>query len=429
MFSENQLIIIDLKIGHTSYKTYRNPASAGRSTLSICYHLLVEDPSKNERGEQILYAKIYLENRSHDHYEKIKEGPFVKPRFGQALTHLPELGMVIWAFPNDPVMTHLPECIDPEKVSKHLPYDKLPSGLDGSEDIDCIETEVIHYRPEIRCTSRYALKACKGSESNETVLFGKTFRDDQGIGLYQRSLALYRANQHDRDSFLIAQPLGYAGEIKTLWQAGLKGQALVDVLDNKNDEALIERVGKGLAHFHRSALTRPLRLTLADHLVEIRKKISKLIPVFPQFESSLKMIAQHLEKEGHQLGPAMDTLIHADFSLQQLLVCGEEIACFDFDEFAMGDPVQDIANFIVDCHFRTIDADCIPLIISTFLQAYERKAGIAICRQRLAWYTQLLFMTKAYRFYLQQKPNLACEIEWIIARTQDQIVRHQEAMR
>ncbi len=427
-FSENQLIIIDLKIGHTSYKTYRNPASARRSTLSICYHLWVEDPSTHQSGEQILYAKVYLENRSQDKFVETGNGPFVIPRFGASFAYLPDLDMIVWAFPNDPVLAHLPQCIDPERVSEYFPYENLPPGLNASEDIISIEVKVIHYRPETRCMTRYTLKWGKRSESNETVLFGKTFKDNQGEVLYQRSLAIYQESQQDDDYFLIAPPLAYTKEIKTYWQVGLTGKAMVNFLNNKNYQALLESIGKGLAHFHQSSLVSPLRVTIPDHVREIHKKIGKLIGAFPQFKTRLKLIGQNLEREGLNLSPGLNTVIHADFSLQQLLVCGERIACFDFDEMAMGDPIQDIANFIVDCHVHAFEAHLIPLFIAAFVRAYEKNAGASISRCHLIWYIQLLFITKAYRFYLQQEPQLEPKIEEIIALVEQESTRDWNGM-
>ncbi len=422
LFSEDVLRIKSCEIGHTWYKTYQKQSSYARSFLAICYHLRVTNLLSKKSGEQILYAKTYLENRSRDEFEKVRNNGFVSPHFGEAIAHLPKLDMIVWAFPNDPVLLHLPQCVNPEEVSKYFPYENLPSGLNRTEDIRKIDTEVIHYRPEIRCTTRYTLKWGKTSEPKEMLLFGKTFNDDQGGVLYERSLAFCQESRRDRDSFLVAQALGYNKAIKTLWQVGLKGKALVDLMDETNYVPLLQSVAKGLASFHQSRLTSPVRVSKFDQIIEIKKKIAKLIHAFPQFNLTLKSIEQGLEKDGKQLPTISDKIIHADFSVQQLLVCGNKVACFDFDEFAMGDPIQDIANFIVDCHFRSFKQSIIPSMISVFVQAYEKKVGFKISMDRLNWYIQMLFLTKAYRFYLQQRPQMENEIKKIISLAQKDIL-------
>ncbi len=418
LFSTGRLTITNCKIGYAWYKTYENPSSYGRSTLSICYHLNVADPLTKESGEQILYAKAYLENRSQVEFEKMRTGPFVSPRYGEPFIHLPNLDMIVWAFPNDPELFHLPEYIDPEKVTRYFPYENLPSGIDRPEDIIKVEAEIIHYRPGVRCTARYHLKWGVPPKPKEMVLFGKTFSHDQGKVLYQRSVALFRETQRDPDSFLIAQPLGYNDPIKTLWQVGLQGEPLVSLIDKTNYCRFLKKVANGLASFHQSGLLSPVQVTIAGHTMEVKKKIAKLIRAFPRFREPLQSIERSLEKTATDLLPIPDSIIHADFSVQQLLACGDQIACFDFDEFAMGDPTQDIANFIVDCYFRSFDPDLIPLMIATFVHAYERKSGLEISTDHLNWYIQILFITKAYRFYLQQRPRIEEEIEAMIALAQ-----------
>ncbi len=420
-FSDGHLKIAHCDTGYIWYKTYQKPTSAGKTTLSISYHLKIIDTATQKSGEQILYVKVYLENRSQGEFEKMKNRSWVSVHYGEPLIHLPKFDMIIWGFPNDPGLGHLPKCVDPEKVINFFPYGNLPAGLDHLEDLRNVAVEIIHYRPAVRCTSRYTLKW--GDRSKILVLFGKTFKDDQGKMLYERSLELFRETQREDEHFLIAQPLGYDETIKTLWQIGLEGRALVDVMDEATYQPLLQSVAKGLARFHQSSLTSPVRVTITEQIVEVQKKIAKLIRAFPQLSDRLKSIEHSLRKDAAQLQVTPDTIIHADFSVQQLLVCGDKIACFDFDEFAMGNPAQDIANFIVDCYFRPFDADLVPMIISTFVHAYEEKTGLEISIDHLNWYIQMLFITKAYRFYLQQRPQLEKEIKAIICLAQKAVAR------
>ena len=193
------------------------------------------------------------------------------------------------------------------------------------------------------------------------------------------------------------------------------------LIDKTSYRHLIKAVAEGLAIFHQSALRSPITITMSEHRIEIKKKIAKLIRAFPQFSEPLQAIDRRLEKDATEFSPVRDTIIHGDFSVQQLLVCGDKIACFDFDEFAMGDPTQDVANFIVDCHFRSFDRTFVRWIISTFVHAYQRKAGFEIPKNGLNWYLQMLFVTKAYRFFLQQRPRLEEEIKAILVLAQGKI--------
>ena len=420
-FCNERIIIKSCELGYTRYKTYRKPSSYIKSTLSICYHLKVTNPTTRVSGEQIVYARAYLDNRSKTAFANMKAFPTNSAGFEKPYQHLPDLDMIVWLFPNDPALSHLTECIDPAKVRRHLPYDRLPPGLDGPEDILEVKAEVVHYRPEIRCTTRYRLQWGAADSAQIITLFGKTFSDDQGKALFERSNALLRESERDADSFLIAQPLGYSEEINTIWQTGLYGNPLVDSINKTSVHSLLKTVANGLAVFHQSGLRSPVKITLVQHMLEIKKKIAKLVQAFPQLSEPLKSIEQQLEAGSTEFPPLPDTIIHADFTVQQLLVCGDKIACFDFDEFSMGDPTQDVANFIVDCYFRNFDRDLLPIVISRFLHAYQRKLAYDIPTNGLIWYIKLLLVTKAYRLYLQQKPRLEDEVMAILALAWDKI--------
>jgi len=422
-FSQGGLIITDCRIGYTLYKTYKKASAWSKSSLSICYHLEIHDPSAQRSGAQILYVKAFLGNRSRTEFQKIRAASIVPPRYGEGVVHLPELDMIVWAFPNDPMLSHLPECMGPQAVKRYLPYDHLPPGFDQPEDITSMTEEVVHYRPEARCTIRYRLECGPVDGPKGLVLFGKTFKDDQGKEIYRRMNILWNLSSRDPENFTVAQPLSYSEEIKTVWQSGLQGDPLAEVIDRTNYRHLLEAVASGLARLHKSGLSSATKIAAEDHLREIKKKIAKLTHAFPRFKEPLQSIEQGLEQSMPQWTHAPDRIIHADFSVQQLLVCEEKIACFDFDEFVIGDPTQDIANFIVDLYFRPFDRDLVKLMISRFVHAYEQKAGLEISTNHLNWYVQILFVTKAYRFYLQQRPRIEEEIEATIGLAQKGNVR------
>jgi len=418
-FSKGLLQIKRCAVGHTWYKRYQNPRSQGKTTLSLCYHLEVEDLREKKSGTQVLYAKACLEGRSRSIFENLETSSYVTPEYGPPCLHLPEVDMVVWAFPNDPVLAHLPECTAPEKISPYFPYKALPTGLEGPEDLLEVAVGIIHYRPEVRCTTRYRLKWGPKDRPETLTLFGKTFKDRQGAVLFERAKALRTEFEPQGDSFLIAPPLGYCDAIQSVWQLGLEGRALPEAIDKASAAPLMEKLAKGLALFHQSRLRSPVRISPSGHLLEIRKKIAKLRRAFPQFEATLAGLEREIEQGALGLSPMPESLIHADFSVQQLLVCGERLACFDFDEFAMGDPMQDVANFVVDLHFRGYSSALVGEMILTFVKAYEEKAGLEIPKKGLTWYLQILFVTKAYRCYLQRRPQLEQTVQAILALAQE----------
>ena len=78
------------------------------------------------------------------------------PGFEQ-LAYLPETEMVVWSFPNDRKLTHLPQLLNLEFLASYLPATLTSLGLGDSREIETIATEVLHYLPERSCMIRYRL--------------------------------------------------------------------------------------------------------------------------------------------------------------------------------------------------------------------------------------------------------------------------------
>lgn len=415
-FDRGDWLINDCQLLWSRYKTYLKARSRGKSFLCACYQLSITDSRSQEQGQQLLYAKACLEGRSREEFRRAAVPSLTLPRFGRPLVHLPELDLVVWAFPNDPQLLHLVEVIEPQRVIRHLPYHRLPAGFNTPKNLGRVEVEVIHYYPEQRCTTRYRLQAKISSQALH--LFGKTFKADEGREIYRRMEYLWQKSLAEQDGFIVAQPLGYDDKIKTIWQASQPGTPLISLINRTNYQALLEAVAHGLVSLHQSDLVSPARKTLNDHLIEIRAKIDKLGHACPMFREPLGTLLRDLEESAPALVVTPERLIYGDFHLRQLLASEGRIVFFDFDEFALGDPMQDLANFIVDLHFHHFEPDMVKQMATTLVEAYRIRTSGDWSLDRLRWHLRLQFMTKAYRFYRQQKPDLEQVVQRIMTLAQ-----------
>lgn len=415
-FDRGDWLINDCQLLWSRYKTYLKARSRSKSFLCACYQLSITDPHSQEQDRQILYAKACLEGRSQEEFQRATALSLALPRFGRPLVHLPELDLVVWAFPNDPQLLHLAEVIQPQRVIRHLPYHCLPAGFNTPKNLGRIEVEVIHYYPEQRCTTRYQLQA---KESGQALcLFGKTFRADEGREIYRRMAYLWQKSLAEPDGFIVAQPLEYNDKIKTIWQANQPGTPLIRLINRTNYQPLLKAVAQGLVSLHQSELASPVKKTFNDHLTEVRAKIDKLGLACPMFIEPLGVLLRDLEKSAPDLALTPERLIYGDFHLRQLSASGDRIVFFDFDEFALGDPMQDLANFMVDLHFHHFESDLVKRMATTLAEAYRVRANGDWSPDRLCWHLRLQFITRAYRFYRQQKPNLEQAVQRIMTLTQ-----------
>lgn len=398
--AQGDLVITECRILHLYYKTYLKPESGGKSFLAAAYQLGIGNRMTGTQQTQIIFAKVFSGDRSHEEVNKSARQHLCPTAFGVPLIHLDDLGMVIWTFPNDPGLRALPEVADPDKVKNYFPYDSLPSGVSAKE-IASVKVEIVNYRPEIRCTTRYRLDC----GSRALTLFGKAFASG-GEEIYQRMAHLWQRSRQRPSEFPMPRPLAYNDEVKTIWQEELPGKPLAEIINRGNYRELIAQAARRLVFIHQSDAPTSTRITMKEHLEEIEKKVAKLNQAFPEMQPWLQRTAQTLAQSLTHLSFAPELLIHGDFHLRQLMVHNGQVALFDFDEFAIGDPAQDLANFVADLHSQPSDGGLAKAIGATLIEAYSQENGWRVPADRLAWHSGIQFVTRAYRAWLQQKPGL-----------------------
>lgn len=395
-------VLSECSIQHPRYKTYLRPESRGKSFLSLAYHLSVKNTLTDGLESKILYAQAYRGNRSHSEFLKAQAAANTINQ--KSIVHIPDLGMVGWTFPYDPVLTGLPQLIDPLNSLNYFSRSGIYVPQTKPGELSKVTISVINYRPEIRCTLRYLLHNKSGPES---VIYAKTYEDERSREIYQRIKTLWLRSLHACESFIIARPLAYDEALHTIWQEGMAGEPLLKSITIDSEYSLTKTIAKGLADLHQLQFPELEVITPDGQLSEAKKKSAKLIVAFPQFKNNLTCLIETLEthKPGSEAAPI--TLIHGDFHLQQLLLLETgRIALFDFDELALGDPMQDLANFSADLYNQDFDRQQIRGLIFNFVNAYRSATETRMNTERFDWHLRLQLLTRAYRAYIQQKPNL-----------------------
>ena len=398
--------IDDCQILHTRYRMSAEDSRRGKAFLSVCYELAVPNGAGDER--HLFHVKAYRDGRSRQKFAEASAAPSIAPPLGAAVTHLPELDLVVWAFPNDPKMLHLPEVIDRQRLRRHLPYDRLHARSDADVTID-----VVRYKPEVRCITRYRL--------DEVALYGKTFKHDRAREIAARIEGLSRQLAETEDGFVIAPPLGSSAAAKTVWQTELPGTPLPRAMEGTDSRDLLERAALGLARFHALRLPDLPRTTLADRLGAAATEARELAEAYPWLRARFGAVVARLEETAPRLPSVPDGLVHGDFLLKQLVVHGERLGIFDFDNLAVGDPLQDLANFIVDLRYHGFEARRVDAITTAFLRAYRAHARRDVPEARLRWHMSVQRLRDAYYFHKRRQlaPGFAQEVESMLAGAEE----------
>ena len=83
------------------------------------------------------------------------------------------------------------------------------------------------------------------------------------------------------------------------------------------------------------------------------------------------------------------------------------IVLFDFDEFTLGDPMQDLAAFIVK-----LDQAALPPVLSAGLvEQYAAAAPGRFDAGSLAWHLAVQSLLQVSRAFIYQQPGWAAELE------------------
>lgn len=375
--------VMGCEIQHPRYKTYRLAENRERSFLSLVYHLCGRHPGASVTEQRILYARAYLGERSQQVFAEASA-------CGERAIHLAELGMVGWRFPEDPAMPWLAALMDSEQAASLLPAEIL-SPLSA--------IEIVNYRPEIRCTARYRFFANPGESAR--VVYGKTYADDRGQTVFDHLSALQKQPQTHL-AFVMPKALAYDANYHTLWLEGLSGQSLATMDFTAGLVQKMPALAYALAAFHR--LTPPTLpvISLPQQLQEWHKKADKLSHAYPDIQPALETLLTDLQRNRPEF--EMPGLIHGDFHIDQLLVLPNgHLVLFDYDELALGDPLQDLANFAADLYNYPYPLAAIDPVVQQLFAAYAAANHSQTDPQRFAWHLRGQLLTRAYRTLIQQK--------------------------
>ena len=375
-----------------------------KAQLCVCYYLHKDNGLTDPHIPPILYGKIF-DNDPTDRYE-------IRPLSLLSFPHsadnqpyyLSELGMFVWPFPSDPTLSQLPQLCEGEHVRNFIPYSDptQQQTWQWREDLP-ITIHPVSYHPENRCTIRYEFGS--GTDTNSPprlTMYGKTFNDDRGRHLYSRLKTLWKWSQETPDSFLVPRPCRYDEIVKTVWEEGLTGQALIDVITPNNLPDLMSSVAKCLASFHRSELALPPGAETKLLFEEFKKKTLDMTQAFPNVRDALTSVLSDMEPLPVGLVARAKAPVHGSFRIGELLSCGSRIGTCDLDNCCLGDPLQDLAYFFADLHFCGIPPALRDQLAVAFCQAYQIHIDIEVPLSHITWHYQLRLLRKAYWIYQKQ---------------------------
>lgn len=389
-FAEGHLVIDALQVlqlrRSSSRRRHPHP-------VTVCLELQVHDAAGARRGVQRLYGKAYRGGASADAFVQARGGAVAAADFGAPLAHLPAHDMLWWAWPNDPGLPQLPLLLDPQRLAAHL-----PPGCPAVAGV-----EALRYEPERRATLRCRL-------ADGRVIYGKTFRDDRSAAVLARFEHAWALAAQQAGAALVAQPLGHDAATRCLWLAAAPGAPLLQQPPAQVVPAL-RRVGRALAHLH--AMPHSLctgERSVAHWLTEAQRRAAKIGRVSPALGPRVQALADRLAEAAAALPPAPLTLVHGDFHPDQVWLHEGRPLLFDFDEFTLGHPMEDLAEFVTRLQQRGGPEAERQAGVQSLLQAYAEAAPQHWQPRWLHWHRTVQALLQASRAFVFQVPDWPAEV-------------------
>lgn len=373
--------------------TYLKPASASRSTMTLCYRL-----TAGTEQPQWITVRAFLDGGSARDHRALRSQ-------GIEALHLEDHDAVAWRLPDDPEMPRLCELLQAGGIAASL------AGSTMTTAAVPLRWEVVRYRPMQRCA--IAVRAARGAQ--RPIAFAKIYADERGRHAGGQLSALAATHRSRLADVRVPAPLGYDPQRRTLWLAHFDGHALEASDLHAQNGDLIARLGCSLAQLHRARLPALNGTSPAERLADAHKKATKIRRAYPQTGPILDRAIASAMHGASRLPPATAACIHGDLHLGQWLRGAEALMLADFDELAIGDPELDIANLAVDLQVRGLAAHAADDAIEQFVASYRAAGGPPLAMHRVRWHELLHWINRAYRLFLQQRPGLEAALDRVSA--------------
>ncbi|MEK7729129.1 MAG: aminoglycoside phosphotransferase family protein [candidate division KSB1 bacterium] len=405
-FAEGRRLVDKLEITACDYKPGRK--------CSLSYKLHVSDLQTGKTGQQILIGVMDANGGALQKMARMQNGALTAPEFVPSLHLLPEQKILLWGFPNDPKIKHLSALVAPERLRvllhEHWSALKLPPEITLRE----VRTSVVKYAPQTRCTLRHVLflETADGLQHSELVLYSKIFSSKTSVKpLFRKLQALWQAPVCHSGALLIPEPVICDATLNVIFQRGLQGRNVDQLLPHADLAAIAASSGAMLAQFHQTAFERLEQRSPEHELYDCEKILARLAESAPEHLARAQKLEGELRERFARLTPLAPAPLHGAFRLTQLLLVEDRLALIDFDDLVQGNPISEVGGFIAYLLYLPLkglstEAQC-HTAIANFCNAYRTHAPWGLPQDALQWYTAAYLLCRETKKCLEKSNKVS----------------------
>nr|WP_169050408.1 aminoglycoside phosphotransferase family protein [Brenneria salicis]NMN90416.1 putative aminoglycoside phosphotransferase [Brenneria salicis ATCC 15712 = DSM 30166]RBP60137.1 phosphotransferase family enzyme [Brenneria salicis ATCC 15712 = DSM 30166]RLM29996.1 hypothetical protein BHG07_13230 [Brenneria salicis ATCC 15712 = DSM 30166] len=355
------------------------------------------------------YANALTTERFMQTWRRRRYQKLVKTEDPFAPTALAAFALILFHPLNDPVISHLRPLYQSSATN-------MLSGLLPPAQTSAITWRLLRYKPERRFIAaldtpegHYAVLRCCHPSAFDGMLAGATLSASMG---HTRILG------HDAGKRLLL----------TQWQAG---DILCPEQHPQWQPNALGPTGEALAKIHQSALTPQARRTITDEIQALQNVLNTLSFISPAQATPFRQLAQRIAQALPQC-ESTTTLIHGDFSLDQVVHAADRSLCFlDWDHAACGSPLLDLATLQARLELQVIEQTVTQAqadkAVSCFLSGYAAQATPEIQQSlaHLTWYVAARLLCLATEPFRKRSPRWPEQIAALLSRAAHYIAQAQ----
>lgn len=341
-------------------------------------------------------------------------------------TYLSDYAMAITAFPNDLRLFGVRRIFDSDYLDAVIrralcePAAKVVRSEDGSPLVS-----IASYRPELSCLFRCLIQRPGKANRNPEVAYARMYRDNVGEEIFHAMAALWNGSARRTGLLSVAEPLGYDPVERVLFQGGLSGGCLTDM---SRGEGFLDYVGmaaRSLAAIHECPIRLKRSRSVDYELNRLEIWVRSLVGVLPEARERLDGILCALRHAMPTAQGRARTLVHGDFSLNQVLAGSGRVGVIDFDAVAMDDPLADAASFLARLDGHILDRDTRYQAAEIFRREYEAATGMNRSMDCLDWHQTAQSLRQAFSKMAHLRPGWRDFMDHCISRSSDNVARRK----
>jgi Ser/Thr protein kinase RdoA (MazF antagonist) len=335
-----------------------------------------------------------------------------------AVTAVDHCRLRLERFPYDRTLRHVAKLFDLESRSRLLR--RILRHTTAASSGESCEIELLAYKPARRLVAAVGF----GGQPQFAVKFhaSKAFCETARRAQFVRSLR-----------FPLLPEAHCCDRYHALATAWVPGDNLMDRLGNQQQPvslSTIQEVGRMLADLHACPLPAMNRMPtrdLATTVSGLHRLAADLAFLYPPLAESVHELTRQIVARSDTNAPL--GIIHGDFYAKQVIVSDDSVQFIDFDQTCIGDPWQDVGNFVAKLYWSELrgqlSAVCRDSTIHAFLSGYREQRSWNEERFRTQLASGLLrCMPHTFRQALGDWPRhlsalLSQTNEFLCARTRD----------